>query len=185
MVMENKNNIKKMKNNSNIYDIDGELIRAAGDNHKMTIKEAQEKIENYRQKLEKLDEKDPKAVIYATYMRNLNQYILTKYATMKPEELEAELNRQKAEKDTKEQVEKAINELKKELENEENDEKSPGQSESESPEIGEEARSEEGSRTQEDLLIDGEGRPETVMDEYVSPIGEASDEYVQFEEVNE
>ena len=170
-----------MKNNSNIYDIDGELIRAAEDNHKMTIKEAQEKIENYRQKLEKLDEKDPKAVVYATYMRNLNQYILTKYATMKPEELEAELNRQKAEKDTKEQVEKAINELKKELENEENDEKSPEQPESEASESGEEA-----SRTQEDLLTNGEGRPETVMDEYVSPIGEASDEYISpIEEVNE
>ena len=173
-----------MKNNSNIYDIDGELIRAAEDNHKMTIKEAQEKIENYRQKLEKLDEKDPKAVVYATYMRNLNQYILTKYATMKPEELEAELNRQKAEKDTKEQVEKAINELKKELENEETN-----KNEESSEHADEEAGSEDTEtsvRTQEDLLTDGEGRPETVMDEYVSPIGEASDEYISpIEEVNE
>lgn len=31
-----------MKNNSNIYDIDGELIRSSGDTHKFTVDEAKE-----------------------------------------------------------------------------------------------------------------------------------------------
>lgn len=36
-----------MKNNTNIYDIDGEIIRQAGDNHQFSIDEAKEKIQHY------------------------------------------------------------------------------------------------------------------------------------------
>ena len=63
-----------MKNNTNIYDIDGELIRKAGDNHEFTIDEAKEKIENYKKKLENLDKDDSKASIYKTYIDNLQRY---------------------------------------------------------------------------------------------------------------
>ena len=78
-----------MKNETNIYDIDGNIIRQAGDNHKMTIDEAKEKIEEYRKKLLEVGENHPNAIKYATYMRNLSQYIASLYAKMTPEELSA------------------------------------------------------------------------------------------------
>lgn len=169
-----------MKNNSNIYDIDGELIRAFDDTHKLTIKEAQEKAKHYTEKLGQIDENDPKAATYVTYIKNLNRYIMELYAKMSPEELQALLD-QKKQESTDAQVEKAINELKKEIENEETN-KDEESSEHADDEAGSED-TEASVRTQEDLLTDGEGRPETVMDEYVSPIGEASDEYVEYEEI--
>ena len=133
-----------MKNDSNIYDIDGNLIRAIDDDHKMTLKEAQEKIEEYRKKLEKLDEKDPKAVMYATYMRNLSQYIMTLYAKMPAEQLNALIEEHKS-KDLKEQVEQAIEELKSSVETEET------------------------PITQDDLLVE-RNETDTIMDEYVNEI---------------
>lgn len=156
-----------MKNNSNIYDIDGELIRAFDDTHKFTVKEAQEKAKYYTEKLGQIDENDPKAATYVTYIKNLNRYIMELYAKMSPEELQALLD-QKKQESTDAQVEKAINELKKEIENEETN-KNEESSEHANDEAGSED-TETSVRTQEDLLTDGEGRPETVMDEYVSPI---------------
>lgn len=108
-----------MTNNTNIYDIDGEIIREAGDNHQWTIEEAKEKMEYYRKKLLEVGEDSPNAVKYATYMRNLSQYIMTMYAKMTPEELNAELEwlEQKNKKiSTEEQIKKAIEDLKKDLE---------------------------------------------------------------------
>ena len=133
-----------MKNDSNIYDIDGNLIRAIDDDHKMTLKEAQEKIEEYRKKLKKLDEKDPKAVMYATYMRNLSQYIMTLYAKMPAEQLNALIEEHKS-KDLKEQVEQAIEDLKSSVETEET------------------------PITQDDLLVE-RNETDTIMDEYVNEI---------------
>lgn len=145
-----------MKNNTNIYDIDGNLIRTAGDNHKMSLEEAQERIKFYNEKVKELGENDPKIPIYTTYLRNLTNYVLSLYSTMSPEEMTAQMNAQK-QLNTNEQIEKAINELKKEIEEEE--------STVEEPKVV----------TQEDLLVDGEGRPEAVMDEYV-PFEEVTNE---------
>jgi hypothetical protein len=89
---------------------------------------------------------------------------MEQYAKMSPEELQ-ELLSQKKQESTDAQVEKAINELKKEIENEENNEVEES-SEHATEEAGSEG-TETTVRTQEDLLTDGEGRPETVMDEYV------------------
>ena len=107
-----------MKSYSNTYDIDGSLIRAAGDTHKWTIEEAQEKMEEYRKKLTELDEKDPKAAIYATYMRNLSRYIMGLYAMMTPDELNAIIEKHK-QANLNEQVKNAIDDLKKEVEDDE------------------------------------------------------------------
>lgn len=104
-----------MKNDTNIYDIDGEIIRKIDDTHKMTVEEASDKIEYYRKKLEEVGEKDPKAVVYSTYMRNLSQYIMSLYATMTPEELKAQIEKAKANKDINNQVKEALEELKKQL----------------------------------------------------------------------
>lgn len=146
-----------MKNESNIYDIDNELIRGIDDTHKWTVKEAQEKIEYYRKKIEEIGENNEKSRIYADYIRNLSKYILGLYSRMTPEELTNELNSQKVEKDTKQQIEDAINELKKEIEDEESSPKGEGES-------------------VEDESTDGE-------EAVIEPISDEMDEYVQFEEL--
>ena len=101
-----------MNNNSNIYDIDGEIIRKADDTHKWTVDEVKEKIEYYRKKLQNLAEDDKKAVLYTTYMRNLSSYLFILYAQMPAEQLQAEINAAKA-LSTDEQVKKAMEELEK------------------------------------------------------------------------
>ena len=107
-----------MKNNSNIYDFKGDLIRAFGDTHKWTIEEAQEKIKEYQEKIKEVGEDSKEAIIYATYIRNLTKYIWEQYAKMTPEEFKNRVEIAKKERNINEQVESAINELKKELEDE-------------------------------------------------------------------
>lgn len=108
-----------MTNNSNIYDIDGNLIRSINDTHKWTVKECQDKIEEYRKKILEIGEKDPKSVVYATYMRNLTQYIMVLYSNMTAEELNAEIENAKNQISTEEKVKEAIEQLKKDVEAEE------------------------------------------------------------------
>lgn len=175
-----------MKNNSNIYDIDGTLIRAIDDTHKWSIKEAQEKIEEYRKKIEEVGEDSEKAKIYATYMRNLTKYVWEQYAKMTPKEFAEAMQTAQKERNITEQVETAINELKKDLEDENDgtteertsDEVSgtiPGDQESNTNgEFGDDTTSERRSgylheeipTTQSDLLVEREGMS-TEMDEYV------------------
>ena len=60
-----------MTTNSNIYDIDGELLRSAGDTSDLTIDQAQKRIEQYQKKLNELSEKEPnnpKLSIYNTVL---------------------------------------------------------------------------------------------------------------------
>lgn len=110
-----------MTNNSNIYDIDGEIIRKIDDNHQWTVEEVKNKIEYYRNKLKDLAEDDKKAVLYATYMRNLSNYLLVLYSKMTPDQLNAEINAAKA-LTTNEQVKKAMEELQNSLNEEEKEE---------------------------------------------------------------
>lgn len=107
-----------MKNNTNIYDIDGELIRKAGDNHEFTIDEAKEKIENYKKKLENLDKNDSKASIYKTYIDNLQRYIFAQYSNMSSDKLTELFGTQNTE--TKEEdVTAALTELENDINEEE------------------------------------------------------------------
>lgn len=101
-----------MNNKSNIYDIDGDLIRGINDTHKLTVKEARKLVDKYKEKLDNLPENDPKRAVYTTYMRNLTSYVLGIYSTMSKEEIEEELKQVGVEEATKEAVEKALNELK-------------------------------------------------------------------------
>lgn len=105
-----------MNNYSNIYDIDGELVRSADDEHKWTVEEVKEKIEYYRKKLQDIAEDDKKAVIYATYMRNLSNYLFVLYSQMPAEQLNAEIEKAKSIA-TADQVRKAMEELQKEVDN--------------------------------------------------------------------
>lgn len=111
-----------MTNNSNIYDIDGEIIRKIDDDHQWTVEEVKNKIEYYRNKLKDLAEDDKKAVLYATYMRNLSNYLLVLYSKMTPDQLNAEINAAKA-LTTNEQVKKAMEELQNSLNEEEKEPK--------------------------------------------------------------
>lgn len=132
-----------MKNNSNIYDIDRDLIRSINDTHKWTVEDAQKRIDFYTKKIEELPENDKKIDIYRTYIANLNRYIWKLYSEMSKPELNKYLTlAQNA--TTEDQIKKAINELKEEIENE-----------TEKP------------VTQEDMLIDRE-EPSTPMEEYVA-----------------
>lgn len=127
-----------MTNNSNIYDIDGEIIRKADDNHQWSIEEVKNKIEYYRNKLKDLAEDDKKAIIYTTYMRNLSNYLLVLYSKMTPEQLNSEIELAKS-STTDEQIKKAMEEL----------------------------QSETSEELQKDVEIDENESKETVMDEYV------------------
>lgn len=113
-----------MTNDSNIYDIDGEIIRKIDDNHQWTVEEVKNKIEYYRNKLKDLAEDDKKAVLYATYMRNLSNYLLVLYSKMTPDQLNAEINAAKA-LTTDEQVKKAMEELQDSLNEEEKEKEEP------------------------------------------------------------
>jgi hypothetical protein len=172
-----------MNNNSNIYDIDGKIIRKADDKHKWTVNEVKEKIEYYRKKLQDLAEDDKKAVIYTTYMRNLSNYLFVLYSQMPAEQLQAEIDAAKA-LSTDEQVKKAMEELSNSLEDDgttaegttvEVPNESTTDNESTTNEEpgdvtpidgGDSDVHEERPISQSDLLVEREG-VDTVMDEYI------------------
>lgn len=104
-----------MTTNSNIYDIDGELLRSIDDTSDLTIDEAQKRIEKYQKKLNELSEKEPnnpKLSIYNTYIKNLQSYIFNQYI-LHPELMP------RVEQTTQEQIQKAMEDLKAEVEAEE------------------------------------------------------------------
>ena len=105
-----------MNNITNIYDIDGELIRTAGDNHEMTIDEAKEQLKKYEEKVKELTETDPnnsKIVIYNNYIKNLASYILTLYTK---QSATISMTEQSSMTD---QIKKAMDDLRDEFEKEE------------------------------------------------------------------
>ena len=106
-----------MKNNSNIYDIDGELIHSI-DNGKLSVEDAEIRLNKYQEKLKQLvdnQEDSFKAGVYKTYIQNLQRYILNYYITH-PEEAQARLS-------TEQQIKEAMEQLKNDLEKEEAEEK--------------------------------------------------------------
>ena len=114
-----------MKNNSNIYDIDGEIIRRFDDTHRFTALEATKIQEKYLKKIQDLrskedltEEDNKKIVIYETYCKNLQYYIQSTLSTMSKEELEEYYRAiipEKPAETTAEDVEKALEELKNDL----------------------------------------------------------------------
>lgn len=106
-----------MTTNSNIYDIDGELLRSSEDTSKLTIEEAQKRIESYQKKLNELSEKDPKnpkLSIYNTYIKNLQTYVFNQYL-LHPELMPHMTNT------TQDEIQKAMEDLKADVEAEEKD----------------------------------------------------------------
>ena len=185
-----------MKTNTNIYDIDGEIIRPAGDNHHFTIDEAKEKIQIYQAKIKELTEKEDKTeedlkklAIYQDYCKNLMNYEWAELMKMDQKDFTNYMSTNLAGKvgeTSEEDVNKALNEIKNDIEAGENTtdevlEASPNDNESttnEEPrddETVERVRSsvhEERPITQDSLLVERDG-VNTVMDEYIEPIEES------------
>lgn len=179
-----------MNNNSNIYDIDGELIRSANDPHKWTANEVKEKIEYYRKKLTALADNDKKAKIYSTYMRNLSSYLISLYAQMPAEELKAEIEAAK-QATTQEQVTKAMQELANDINNDGEATESTINEVRNTPLVTVDNESTTDEEPGDATPIDGgnsdihEERPISQSDLLVERDGVNNnlDEYVQFEEV--
>lgn len=106
-----------MKNYSNIYDIDNEIVREADDNHQMTIEEAQERMRKYGKKAE---ENPEKADIYRTYIRNLANYVYNKISQMSSDEFTEYVQKTipQSQQTAPEDIEKALNEVSESIENE-------------------------------------------------------------------
>lgn len=77
-----------MKNNSNIYDIDGKLIRAAGDNHQFSMEEVEQMIDYYAAKVQE----NPENQAYKTYLNNLYGWLNHMYSKMTKEQVIDKLN---------------------------------------------------------------------------------------------
>lgn len=72
-----------MKNDTNIYDIDGTLIRAAGDNHKFTIEEVEALVDRWTEKVKE----NPDNKVYKVYLNNVNKWLYNMYNNMSKEDL--------------------------------------------------------------------------------------------------
>lgn len=170
-----------MKTETNIYDINGEIIRQAGDNHEFTISEAQERLQHYRKLLdaEKLAEEPDKKKIdtYNIYINNLANYVAYKMTQLSGDELAELIGVNNLKKTDAEEVSKALNDTEtitdttNEIPNgsttdntESNTDKESGDDET----IGRELSdvSEERSITQDDLLVE-RNNVTTVMDEVI------------------
>lgn len=77
-----------MKNNSNIYDIDGKLIRAAGDNHQFSMEEVEQMIDYYAAKVQE----NPENQAYKAYLNNLYRWLNHMYSKMTKEQVIDKLN---------------------------------------------------------------------------------------------
>lgn len=72
-----------MKNYTNIYDIDGNLIRKAGDNHKFTIDEVEKMVDDLVEKCQKF----PENSAYKVYLNNAQSWLYKMYNEMSREDV--------------------------------------------------------------------------------------------------
>ena len=152
-----------MKNYTNIYDIDGNLIRAAGDNHKFTIEEVEQMVDDLTEKVKN----NPENEVYKVYLDNVNKYLMQMYNTMDRDELMKRLNivqesiknaqseESEAEKAQLDEIAEAMNKLKEEYDNESKD-----------PEM-ESLREDGNEGGMGDTMVEQPVEKPTVMDEYV------------------
>lgn len=147
-----------MNNYTNIYDIDGNIIRKAGDNHRFTIEEVEKLVDDLTAKVQQ----NPDNQVYRVYLNNAHKWLYNMYNNMSVEELTKRISTiqdaiQAAKDNATELEQKNLEEL-----NEAMDE-----------------FAEQYNADQPDSTPVLESRPETVMepnsdefDEYVEPIEE-------------
>lgn len=161
-----------MKNYSNIYDIDGNIIRKAGDNHRLTIDEVEKLVDDLTEKAQK----NPENEVYKVYLDNAHKWLMYMYNNMSKEDImkrltilkdsvnEAKDAQTEAEQAKLEEIANAMEQLKNEYDN--------------LPEMPEVATPEGTTDEQLDRPMepDLEEPTSTVMDEYIEPIEEINDE---------
>lgn len=152
---------------NNIYDIDGNIIRKAGEG-RFTIEETEQLVDELTKKVQE----NPDNEVYKVYLNNAQKWLMHLYDNMSREELmkrmsilnnsvqDAKDSATEADKEVLNKVNEAIEELKKEYEREEGT--------GEGAELAEEVErpvEEPAPITQEDMLVEREG--ETVMEEVI------------------
>lgn len=76
-----------MKNETNIYDIDGNIIRKAGDNHKFTLSEVEKLVDDLTEKVRQ----NPDNQAYKVYLNNAQRWLFNIYNNMSTEDLKSRL----------------------------------------------------------------------------------------------
>ena len=143
-----------MNNYTNIYDIDGNIIRKAGDNHRFTIEEVEKLVDDLTAKVQQ----NPDNQVYRVYLNNAHKWLYNMYNNMSVEELTKRISTiqdaiQAAKDNATELEQKNLEELNKAMD-----------------EFAEQYNADQPNSAP--VL---ESRPETVMDEYVEPIEEIND----------
>ena len=118
-----------MNNYTNIYDIDGNIIRKAGDNHKFTIEEVEKLVDDLTKKVQE----NPENEVYKVYLNNAHKWLYNMYNNMSTKEIqerisalqnniqEAKDDINDAEKQQLEEISKAMEQLKAEYDADQSD----------------------------------------------------------------
>lgn len=113
-----------MKNDTNIYDIDGNLIRKAGDTHKFTLEEVEKMVDDLTEKVKNNPDKE----IYRVYLNNAQKWLFNMYNNMDKDELfkrlsvlqnainNAKTEQNEAEQQKLQEINEAVEQLKQEYE---------------------------------------------------------------------
>lgn len=113
-----------MKNDTNIYDIDGNLIRKAGDTHKFTLEEVEKMVDDLTEKVKNNPDKE----IYRVYLNNAQKWLFNMYNNMNKDELvkrlsvlqnainDAKTEQNEAEQQKLQEINDAVEQLKQECE---------------------------------------------------------------------
>lgn len=115
-----------MNNYTNIYDVDGNIIRKAGDNHRFTIEEVEKLVDDLTQKVQE----NPDNQVYKVYLNNANRWLYNMYNSMSTEDIKARISAlqnniqdakddlNEAEKEQLDSISQAMEQLKAEYEKE-------------------------------------------------------------------
>ena len=77
-----------MNNYTNIYDIDGNIIRKAGDNHKFTLEEVEKLVDDLTEKVRQ----NPDNQVYKVYLNNAQKWLFNMYNNMSTEDLKQRIS---------------------------------------------------------------------------------------------
>jgi len=77
-----------MNNYTNIYDVDGNIIRKAGDNHKFTLEEVEKLVDDLTEKVRQ----NPDNQVYKTYLNNAQKWLFNMYNNMSTEDLKKRIS---------------------------------------------------------------------------------------------
>lgn len=77
-----------MNNYTNIYDVDGNIIRKAGDNHRFTLEEVEKLVDDLTEKVRQ----NPDNQVYKVYLNNAQKWLFNMYNNMSTEDLKKRIS---------------------------------------------------------------------------------------------